>query len=288
MPLPRLRGRVAADMEEREITYRQHPAYLARECGGASRASVVGAWPGSSGMRWFHGPICVERYTGDDDPEPPRDGQRRLLVWQTMRRTDLPKGWWRGFPKMSIGLTGYAPITDPDAERGWSSHARRHLARWRRDPTWSVREIGPDEYLAAYARSTQDLVLRVMFGAILKEKLRTHPGLTRILGASRDGRPIEAGFVCVDVPETAESTHLMSFIVPTARDTSAAVGLMDAWFRASRERGFRWADLGLFWQKGDPRDWKGFSRFKAQFGTRYLRYPTPLMRLDGGRAPLRR
>lgn len=270
-------------MEDRKFSYRGHPAYLLRECGAASRASVVGA-PGCVGMRWFHGPICIERYTSDRQPALAPDGQGRLAVWQTIRRGDRPAGWWRGFSKMSIGLTGYAPIPeDGEFERGWSSHARRHLARWRRDATWAARPITAEEYLAAYAHSTQDLVLRLMFGRILKEKLRTHPGLVRIYGAAKDGGAIEAGFVCVDVPETEESLHLMSFIRPSARGSSAAVGLMERWYRTSAEQGLRWLDFGLFWQKGDPRSWKGFSRFKAQFGIRYLRYPTPLMRLYGGR-----
>ncbi len=262
---------------ERLISYRAHPAYLLREAQESVRSSVVGT-EACAGLRWFHGPLCFERYTSDEEPKIVADGQARLVVWQTIQRADRQKGWWRGFPKMSVGLTGYAELHS-EYEREWSSHARRHLAKWRRAPEWHVREITAEEYLAAYARSTQDLILRAMFSAILKTKLRSHEERVRIVGASRDGGPIEAGFVCVDVPETMESLHLMSFMCSSARTTSVAIGLMDHWFHSSLALGFRYLDFGLFWQKGDPRDWKGFSRFKAQLGVRYQQYPTPLMRL---------
>ncbi len=264
---------------ERTLTYREHPAYLLRECGGSARSSLVGE-DGCFGMRWFHGPLCFERFTSEREPTIVLDGQRRLTVWQTIARADRPTGWWRGLPKMSIGLTGYAAIhKDGSYEREWSSHARRHLARWRRDSSWTVHSLSVEEYLAAYGRSTQDPILRLMFSNILKEKIRTHVGLVRIIGASRDGGAPEAGFVCVDVPETGESLHLMSFICRSARTTSVAIGLMDHWFVTSAAAGIRFLDFGLFWQKGDPRDWKGFSRFKSQLGVRYLRFPTPLMKL---------
>ncbi len=269
---------------ERTISYREHPAYILRESGESSGSSLVGEH-GSFGMRWFHGPLCFERYTSDQEPVLHHDGQRKLVVWQPIHRVDRPKGWWPGLPKMSIGLTGYA-VLHPEYERDWSSHARRHLARWRRDTEWNVREITAEEYIAAYARSTQDIILRVMFSAILKSKIRTHEGRVRIMGATRRGG-VEAGFVCVDVPETGESLHLMSFICASARSSPVAVGLMEYWCRSSFAQGIRFLDFGLFWQKGDPRDWKGFSRFKSQFGVHFVKYPTPFMRLILSREKVR-
>jgi hypothetical protein len=275
--------RTAPAEAPRPITYREHPAYLTRESDGLPRTAIVGR-DGCWGSRWFHGPLCFERFTSDREPEIPRDGQARFITWQTISRTDRPRGWWRGFPGMSIGLTGYAAVPqDGPIDRDWTAHARRHLKRWRASG-WSVREIPLEDYRDAYSGSSQDVILRTMFGSILNGKLKGHQGLARIYGASAaPGGPVEAGFISIDAPETSESLHLMSFIRPAAEASSAGTGLMAHWFDVARERGTKYLDFGIFWQKGDPRSWKGFSRFKSQFGIRFVRYPTPLVRIVSGR-----
>lgn len=269
--------------DDRPVTYRAHPAYLKRESGGANRTSIVGK-EGCWGSRWFHGVLCFERYTTDMEPSVPKDGQGRFITWQPVKRTDRPNGWWRGFPGMSIGLTGYAMVPESGGiDRDWEAHARRHLVRWRKSG-WSIREISLDEYREAYSGSKQDVILRTMFGSILNEKLRHHEGLWHMYGASPtpDGK-VEAGFVCVDVPETKESLHLMSFIRPAAYESSAGTGLMAHWFETALTRGLKYLDFGIFWKEGDPKSWKGFSRFKSQFGIRFVKFPTPLVRITRGR-----
>jgi hypothetical protein len=267
----------------RSQTYRQHPAYLTRESDGLPRTSIIGR-EGCWGTRWYHGPLCFERFTSDTEPEILRDGQARFITWQTITRTDRPKGWWRGFPGMSIGLTGHAPVpAEGPLDRDWSSHAKRHHKRWLASG-WSVREITIEEYRDAYAGSSQDVILRTMFGSILAGKLKGHRGLAHIYGAAPSpAEPIEAGFISIDSPETSESLHLMSFIRPAAEKSDAGTGLMAHWFEVARNAGIKYLDFGIFWQPGDPRSWKGFSRFKSQFGIRFVRYPTPLVRIVGGK-----
>lgn len=41
-------------------------------------------------------------------------------------------------------------------------------------------------------------------------------------------------------------------------------GLMDHWCAASLAKGYRYLDLGGLWRPGDPKEWKGFSTFKAK------------------------
>jgi len=268
---------------DRKITYRSHPGYMARENAGQTRATIIGH-DGCYGSRWFHGPMCFERFTSDEEPTITKDGQWRLVVWQTLKRMDRPAGWWRGTPGMSIGMTGYAPVPQSgDYLAQWTPHARRHLSRWKKSK-WIIREITFDEYVEGYSRSDQDIILRSLFNSLLKLRITTHPGLVRIYGAAPSATArIEAGFVSTDVPETGESLHTFSFLCPAGRDVAAGTGLMDHWFAVAQARGVSWLDFGIFWRKGDPKSWKGFSRFKSQFGTRFLEYPTPLMRFVSGK-----
>jgi hypothetical protein len=263
---------------ERPRTYRADPDFLGRECATNAGSSVVrsgDAW----GTRWKHGPFRFERYTGDAEPVLGSSAPLRLVIWQPERHVAKPKGWMTALRGMSIGRTGYAAVTEGYA-RALPSHARRHLAHWRRQRGWDVGECDLGPFLDAYRRSTQDAILRTMFAAIAREKVAGHGDRVRFFAARREGE-IMAGFACVDIPETAESLHLMSFIRPAARDASAGIGLMDHWFATASGRGIRWLDFGLFWRPGEPRSWKGFSRFKSQFVTKYVDYPTPYMRFAG-------
>jgi hypothetical protein len=51
--------------------------------------------------------------------------------------------------------------------------------------------------------------------------------------------------------------------------------MIDHWFQEGIRQGFTYLDFDLFWNQGDPEAWRGFSRFKSQFGIRYIRYPQP-------------
>lgn len=261
-------------------SYRGDPDFLRRECVTTRGSEVVRAGE-AFGMRWKHGPFRFERYTGDAVPEPDASGPLRLVIWQPQNRVAKPKGWIAGFPKMSLGRTGHVAVSGGTGhEKNWSSHARRHLAQWRRQSGWEIAESDIGPFLDAYRRSTQDRVLRLMFSYVLKEKIAGHGERVRLHVARQDGE-IKAGFACVDVPETGESLHLISFIRPEARDASVGIALMDHWFRTAPLRGIRFLDFGLFWRKGDPRDWKGFSRFKSQFVSTYVDYPAPFLRFAG-------
>jgi hypothetical protein len=268
----------AENSGERVRTYRGDPEYLRRDCVRGSGTEVVragAAW----GTRWRHAFLRFERHTSDAEPVPDPDAPFRLVVWQPSGPTVRPKGWMRGTRAMGIGLTGYAVLKD-DYEKSWPSHARRHLAHWRKQVGWEIVECDASAFLDAYRRSTQDAVLRLMFSSVLKEKVAGHGERVRLTVARHAGRDL-AGFACVDVPETGESLHLLSFIQPDAREASAGMGLMDQWFRTAAARGIRYLDFGIFWRKGDPASWKGFSRFKGQFVGRYVDYPAPFLRFAG-------
>ncbi len=271
----------AAPLPEAYVPYKQCREYFARECAADPRSEVVGA-PGAWGTRWRHGPFRFEKYTTDVEPAIAA-GPRRMVIWQRIARQDVPRGWWRAWSDMSVRMTGIATLA-PGYEAAWSPHARRHAAQWRKRVAvgeWEIVEPSAEQFLQAHAASRQDVALRLSFATILKEKIRSHGGRVRLIAARRPGGVIEAGLAVIDVPEIVQSIHLMSFLHRGAEKSSAGVGLIDRWFQTSLERGVRFLDFGLFWAPGDPRSWRGFSRFKSQFGVHLIRYPRPLIRFAG-------
>jgi hypothetical protein len=257
---------------------------LVRECAASPRSSVVDAGP-VAGVGTRLGPFRFESYVGDVEPQLPDDGPLRRACWQPLTRTDCPPGWGRELLNTSTRLTGFAEIV-PGAtyDAKWVDHARRHAKRWRKEKgtAWELVIPTLDEFVAAYMKSSKALTLKLLFSADLKEKIRAHGPLVRLFGVRRAGATrLEAGFACVDAPEAATSLHFISFIHTSARRSPVGVGLMDEWFASSVPLGLRFLDFGLFWAPGDPRSWKGFSRFKAQFGIRFIRYPRALVRWVG-------
>jgi hypothetical protein len=53
---------------------------------------------------------------------------------------------------------------------------------------------------------------------------------------------------------------------------------MDEWVQHGVRTGLKYLDFDCFYYKGDPKDWRGFSKFKSQFGIHFIVYPNPLMR----------
>lgn len=262
--------------------YRACREYFAREAAADPGTSVVGgknAW----GVAWRHGPFRFEKYVGDVEPEHGPSGPLRVAIWQRLARRDVPRGWLAGPMAMGYRMTGIA-VPAPDAERSWTSHARRHAARWRKLAAAGEREVldlGLDDYLAAHARADLDPYVKLAYPGMLRAKAKAHGPLLRFVGSRRRGGPIDAGLAFLQVPEARHSVHVAAFVGGAAMADSASTGLIIRWFDACRDEGVAFMDLGFFWAPGDPRDWRGFSRFKSGFGVRPVLYPPPLFRLRG-------
>ena len=131
---------------------------------------------------------------------------------------------------------------------------------------------------------TRDEVARI-FAAVdnIKHRMmlsRAHGDLFHLYGVvSLDTGELIAGLAVLDVPEIRVSIHVTGFILPIARHTPAGVGLINHWFCESQSRGIRFCDFDGFFAPGDPISWKGFSRFKSQFGVRFVAYPDPFWRI---------
>jgi hypothetical protein len=279
---PEITARMQTPLPDGYVPYRACLQYFQRE-GGASRNSGPAGSPACQGARWRHGPLHFEKFV--TDVEPPRDGSGplRMTIWQRFARTDRPKGWLRGPASMSFRLTGFATADGADG-RTWSGHARRHLQHWKKLVAAGKREVAEvslEEYLAAYARADQDFVMKAAFPSILRDKAAAHGNLFHLVASRRPGGPLDAGLAYLYIPEAGTSTHVSAFMAGDGKDDSASTGLIAHWFARCAEDGIPILDFGFFWAPGDPTDWRGFSRFKAQFGVRLISYPPPLFRFSG-------
>ncbi len=277
------RGTVGDPLPPGYRPFRSCTPYLRRECAATNKMMPVGT-DECTGSRWRHGPWWFEGYTSDIEPKPDQAGPKRMVIWQPITRTDMPAGWKRSWVQMNPNLTGFVDLHE--AEPFWSSwkpHALRHLKHWEKFKPYEIAPINADEFMQAYRGRDVKLHDKFMNLWLIRSKLKKHGELMHFYGARDAQGKIMAGFAALDIPEASQSIHVASFIAQAAKNSSVGVGLVANWFRDCLDKGLRFADFDLFWAWGDPFSWRGFSRFKSQFGVTFIRYPKPLIRHVGRR-----
>lgn len=274
------KGKIGDPLPSGYVHYKQSPDYLLGNWQPKADVSLAGK-EGCLGLRWHYGPLWFEGYESDQEPEIEPHQFPRLIIWQPLSRLDKPKGWRRSWLQMNFRQTGFKEIKNPaDYWKEWSSHAKRHRRRWLSQNSYIINEVGLDEFVRAFQK-TRDLpfFLKSLFIKMLQWRKNRHADNLRLLAASDNiNGEISAGLAVIDLPEINCSCHLISFILPQAKKSSAGVGLIDYWFKEAVSHSFRFLNFGTVWTSGDPKTWKGFSNFKKQFGLYLIHRPNPLIR----------
>ena len=58
------------------------------------------------------------------------------------------------------------------------------------------------------------------------------------------------------------------------------IALFEHVFKRAQILGMAYIDMGVFWKKGEPSSWKGFSAFKSKFGTQIVDSPPVAIRIE--------
>jgi hypothetical protein len=265
------------------VSYLETAAFQAREVQGNRHARFLSGgkiW----GARAILGPLVFDRYMGDEEPVLEPGGPLRLVMWQPIRLLTAPAGWKESRLVERKNTTGIADVQPTgDYMKDWTSHAKRHTKAWRKErDNWIIEPINYDQFEIAYKKAKIDPILKLAFKSLLRQKIKSHGGLMHIVGARRAHSTVyEAGFAYLHIPEVQQMYHTISFIAPSAKDTEVGYGLMDYWFEHAQRIGVTKLDFGVFWTPGDPPSWKGFSRFKSQFGVKIIYYPRAFVRMAG-------
>jgi len=277
------RGKVGDPLADGYRPARTFRAYLEREGSTSKQYCFVGS-DRCPGVRWHFGPLWFEGYLGDEVPILEPYAKTRLVIWQPVSRCDAPLPWRRSWLPADPQLTGHGVIENPEVYwKDWSSHMQRYRKKWLKTRPYDIRDVSAEVFLASYGNKRMSSWLVGMTVELMKAKVRAHGERVHFLGAVDPATgKLVGGFCYVDVPEAHVSIHLASFVKKEVKRTSVGVGMVDRWFADCASRGIVYPDFDLFWAFGDPWSWRGFSRFKSQFGTRFVRHPHAFMRLVWG------
>lgn len=256
--------------------------FMEREFIRPPRVQPVIAGPVAGFQRSLPGFDFVH-YLSDKEPTSrPVKTRPRLTLWQPLSRVEVPPGWKRWPVAGHRRLTGFSLIPETGDYTGrWSDHAKRHQKRWQKQGTHEIVDADVETYIRSYETCGKGTGLIRLFSDELRRKERAHPNCLRLRLAREKGTGcIAGGFASLWIPEIRQTFHVTSFLTSAGRETSAAFGLVDDAFQIAQGRGDRIFEFDGFYAAGDPPSWKGFSRFKGQFGVFYIRWPKPLARFD--------
>ncbi|MES2202869.1 MAG: methyltransferase domain-containing protein [Patescibacteria group bacterium] len=242
------------------------------------------------GTRWCLWPLCFELYTSDTEPNIASNAHgalayNRIVLWKRVARTDVPAGWhapmrprpWRtdGFFELQSGV---------DYTELWHKKARHDVRRWREDAAagkYRVEPLSFGQFAESYKKSTAYKKAGSHLLEIFERKWALPETRAQlVLWGVRDvvANKIIAGMAVHYPPSQSASVRECPFMLKEATSSHAMTGVMDYWFAESQRRGVMYQVFTYFWQRGDSRQWKGFSVFKSHFVQQYVVYPPLLWR----------
>ncbi len=243
------------------------------------------------GSRWGVWPIFLELFTGDAEPDLRKAAQvgslnyNRVAIWHRLRRKDKPKGWFALSAK-PYQIDGVIDLStnDPYTNR-WSKKARGDLRRWQAlAQHYTIERVSLDAYSDAYKRSR--IAKKLGLERLHRVHRRFAMGLEEhieLWGVRNAQKELVAGTGIVFSPTHLASTHLSPFVTDEGARVCAATALTDHWLGETKRRGYTYAVTTDFWFSGQPKSWKGFSKFKSHFGFMYVQLPPALFRFVRGK-----
>ena len=249
-----------------------------------TRSDVIGkneiiGKAGCLGILTKIGPIHIESYVSDREPEIEKSKFFRFIHWQPLIK-EIKEGWFLDKLPGSTKQIGIATINNPQYWQDWSDHANRHRKKWLQNNAYEIIETDFDKFAKAYHRSKKlDWLIRSGFLRILKYQLATNKENIHFFTVQKkDTEEISAGLVVTDYPDISQTSHTISFFSKQITHPSAGVGLIDYWYKHALKNKIKFLNFGLVWKKGDSRAWKGYSKFKKQFNLYLIKYPHPVFK----------
>lgn len=275
------RGTLGEALPEGYQPFRCSKNYLQYLVEHDSNQSIIGEYP-ALGIRRTLGPFTIDRYFGDDEPLLSTKGPMRLEIWQRVQLMHPKQRWRESYSRLSALMTGFVDLSIQTPLDAWSAHAKRQLKRWlAQSDQWRVVPLSTGEYIRACYDTKDKRVMEYMRESTIRNLSKSYGSALHCVGirsVTDDTASVRAGFVSLDIPELSQSVHITSFVDRDGKNEPFSIGLVYHWFIESQKKGIRFLDFDLFYSPGNPESWMGFSRFKSQFGTRYLRYPKTLFR----------
>lgn len=240
--------------------------YLQTQIKNPKRQKIVGS-KGAYGLRKDFLLFATENYVSKTEPQIEILEKPRIIFWQTLKSKNKIHAWHRNLLASRAYINGIAILEDKNYWQKWSLHAQRHRKKWQKSNQYEIIEANFDDFKKAYyAAKRLDWLMLKGFIRVLNFHLKRHgQDVHLFIAREKESQKIFAGLAVVDYPDISLSIHTISFINKDFKNTSAGVGLIDYWHQHCLKNKIKFLNFGIIWRKGDPKSWKGYSKFKKQF-----------------------
>jgi len=239
----------------------------------SDKTKMIGE-PPALGVVSHFGPLYFESYTTDIEPVIQPLGHPRIIVWQSLTKTHAD-GWLVDPFSDQNMQSGFAILKEDEYWKEWSHHAKRHRKQFLNDERFLIKDVDLDLFASAYhATHKLDWLTRTGFVRVLRHHIVRHPENVHLFAVcDKFSGKIVAGLAVIDYHDISQSMHTIAFMHPSVHKTSVGFGLIDHWYKHAQKNGIVCLNFGLVWCRGNPRAWKGYSKFKRQFHLHLLRLP---------------
>lgn len=218
-------------------------------------------------MEWYIGRLRVVKYIGNTPPDIIKKGLT-LAIWQPIDNS-INKTWGL-IPIKKNNITGYTFI-DNKFENYFTKQTQRYLKKYF-DKSYYIEEVSSEEFLYWYKIISKNKNAYKLFESVIPKKIIRHKkNVHLILIKMNKTATVLGGFAYLDIPSIKTSMMITSYVKKN-EDYTAGIGMVYYWFKYCLENKLVYADFDTFYAKGDPKQWIGFSNFKANFGTRMVIY----------------
>lgn len=215
-------------------------------------------------------------YTGAEPPFPVTKSRIQIHEWIPSRFPRERAGW----AHLAHAVFHAIYWLSGDVHPIWDGQMRRHLREFSKTPHVRIRLGTFEDIERHYHRSQVPVHLQPVYLDSLRKMIAVHPEDVEILVAELAGEMLGAIVVGNDFA-LRRSFYFLGFFVPGSERMHPVAGLMDAWIRRSKERGFVVCDFG---HMCGPRptilhDGLGYSAFKIRCGVQRVWAPGSFWRI---------
>ena len=241
------------------------------------------------------GPLCVETYITDREPQVVRektDTLIRIIIWQPLVRRDIPSDWStntfviKTFHHLIENKIGLALLSKTKKYYDlWAPQEQRRRRTWMKESEkglYDIISLSTDEFWNYYSKSETWKKINSFDREIIRFKMDSDIGKSPTIRyrcvVDKSNNSIVAGLASIYSPSCRAVYYFIPFLYIEGHGKAVMTGLIDDLFQFAESMKCSNVQFGQFWTKGRPDNWRGFSEFKAKFCTDFIEFPPALVK----------
>lgn len=180
-----------------------------------------------------------------------------VIFWSPWGGIKPKKPWRRLWLNSHQKGNGFSNVT-LDYEKRWSENAKRNLKKFLESQA-QILETDKKTFNEGLKKSTLTKFLRSEFEREINKIAKESSKLWIV----KKEEVILGGLAVVNYGQI--SAHFVAYLNPKGKELQTGVGLIDHWNKWAGQNNMKYLNFGNLQQKGETKEWRGYSEFKRKF-----------------------